>query len=430
MSSHKEEKTVAGVVVCEGNNRTIGFQDNFFKCVVTSPPYKTKDGYSTKDISDLFKRIESWLKPGGLAFMNFGQLKEDFSRPFELQQAIKNAAPKLTAMQTILWVKSLVVDGKQKGHYQPINSPHVLNYCHEYIFVFCKPLESGKLPVLDRLSIGVPYADASNLKRGSRGKNGNLHCGGDVWLIPHKNEDNLDEFNDRWLALFIDTASSIRVKMTRGRSGKITYYPMIEMESLSKEIMDRVRSMVGCGQVRTIHSQNKDGSRQRNFYELVIAGRQAYHLLARLYPYLIAKKRQARACLFLKSCQDHKEKADALKIIGIVSSLEDQGKAEDSWIPEPSFIQEAEHGSAWFIPYATTGQKEKKKHEYEFPQELAERCLKLAGCQPGDAVLDPFAGSGVVARAAKPMKLKTFLVEQNHELCEQLRAEFDETNGD
>lgn len=51
--------------------------------------------------------------------------------------------------------------------------------------------------------------------------------------------------------------------------------------------------------------------------------------------------------------------------------------------------------SVWSIP--TQGFD--GAHFATFPEELARRCI-LAGSRPGDAVLDPFGGSGTVASVA------------------------------
>lgn len=151
--------------------------------IVTSPPYKMKDGYTPMLMHCLGRVAAKVLKPGGRMFLNFGQLREGFQRPFEAaMQAHSGTHFQLNWGQTIAWVKSIAIDGHQTGHFQPINSDKILNYCWEPIFTFYKPPEKP----LDRLSIGVPYADKSNLKRGTRGKNGDLHCGGDVWYIPYE----------------------------------------------------------------------------------------------------------------------------------------------------------------------------------------------------------------------------------------------------
>jgi len=150
--------------------------------IVTSPPYKEKDGYSYSLMKKLAQLASMALKPGGRMFLNFGQLREDFIRPYEALSAMKIYGDDLEIGQTIAWIKSIAINDDQKGHFQPINSTRLLNYCWEPIFTLYKPPE----PTFDRLSVGVPYADKSNLKRGTRGKNGDLHCAGDVWFIPYK----------------------------------------------------------------------------------------------------------------------------------------------------------------------------------------------------------------------------------------------------
>lgn len=159
--------------------------------IVTSPPYKEKDGYSHELMVRLGEIFHYVMKPGARAFVNFAQLREGFSRSFEVPRLISHKhmsdagiddPSELKTGQTIIWTKSIAIDDVQKGHYQPINSDRTLNYCWEFIFTFYK----GKEPNFDRLALGVPYADKSNLSRGSRGKNGDKHCGGDIWFVPYR----------------------------------------------------------------------------------------------------------------------------------------------------------------------------------------------------------------------------------------------------
>lgn len=160
--------------------------------VVTSPPYFDQDGYSEELMQDTGELLSRVLKPGGRAFVNVGPSKQGgFWRPFDAAMNILHGniekyghAPDLWPWQTILWVKSIAIDGDTRGHFQSITSDHILNYCHEYIFQFVKSPVPGK--ALNRLSIGVPYKDKSNLKRGDRGKNGDVHCGGDTWFLPYE----------------------------------------------------------------------------------------------------------------------------------------------------------------------------------------------------------------------------------------------------
>jgi len=165
------------------------------KLAAFSPPYKAKDGYSDSLIHYTGELVRAVLEPGGWVFFNFGQLSEDFGRPHQAFQEFlrgANTSPglgfQLQQHQTIIWVKSYSPGPGEpcKGHCQPLNSPNLLNYSWEYIFTACIPRADGSLPELDRLAIGVPFADEGNLSRGNRGKNGNLRCAGDVWVIPYE----------------------------------------------------------------------------------------------------------------------------------------------------------------------------------------------------------------------------------------------------
>jgi site-specific DNA-methyltransferase (adenine-specific) len=172
----------------------------------TSPPYFLGDGYSDALMVALGRIWARVMKQGGRAYMNFGQIQEKFDRPLDAQRAIiQGAGGQLIAGQEIIWVKSIAVGGwKEKthcpgcaakieipvetlsrGHYQPITSKDIMHYCWEHVFSFIK-LPTKKLLPLKRTAIGVPFTDKSNMKRGKRGKNGDLHCAGDIWFIPHE----------------------------------------------------------------------------------------------------------------------------------------------------------------------------------------------------------------------------------------------------
>src|ERR1700693_1473699 len=61
-------------------------------------------------------------------------------------------------------------------------SKRFLNDCHEYIFHFTK---TGGVEV-DRLAIGVPYQDKSNISRWSHTRGSDLRCRGNTWFIPYQ----------------------------------------------------------------------------------------------------------------------------------------------------------------------------------------------------------------------------------------------------
>jgi site-specific DNA-methyltransferase (adenine-specific) len=97
-----------------------------------------------------------------------------------------------TLQNSVLWVKSMSPDLESaepvEGHVKTLNSTRFLNDAWEYIF-HLTPL--GKTPI-DKLAVGVRYADESNLKRGTRGKNGNVRCAGNVWLLPYETIQHRD----------------------------------------------------------------------------------------------------------------------------------------------------------------------------------------------------------------------------------------------
>jgi site-specific DNA-methyltransferase (adenine-specific) len=101
--------------------------------------------------------------------------------------------PHLQLQNTIHWVKSIAIDHRSAGaaagltrdlavgHYKPINSDRFLNDCQEYIFHFTP--DGGT--ALDRLAVGVPYQDQSNVSRW-RGASQGLRCRGNSWFIPYE----------------------------------------------------------------------------------------------------------------------------------------------------------------------------------------------------------------------------------------------------
>lgn len=61
-------------------------------------------------------------------------------------------------------------------------------------------------------------------------------------------------------------------------------------------------------------------------------------------------------------------------------------------------------GNCWFIPYDTICNKDERgKHPATFPEQLAEHCIKLHGCNAETVVLDPFSGTGTTLVAAKKL---------------------------
>jgi len=169
--------------------------------IVTSPPYFKRNGYSDDLMHELGKVFGRVLKPGGRAYVIIAQINEKLDRPLDAQREIMSGGgAKLAPGQTIIWTKSIAVGGwtekcpscntknkievVSRGHFQPINSKNLLNYCWEYVLSFIKkPVK--ELHPLDRKAIGVAYADKTNITRWASAADA-VHCPGDIWYIPYE----------------------------------------------------------------------------------------------------------------------------------------------------------------------------------------------------------------------------------------------------
>ena len=170
--------------------------------VVTSPPYNLGIRYSTFD--DTANRAEylewsvSWaaevrrvLKPEGSLFLNVGASPVSPLMPHQIALRFSEL---FTLQNTFHWIKSITVETRSgetisAGHFKPINSPRFVTDCHEYVFHFTK---SGKVPV-DRLAVGVPYADKSNIARWGHTEGRDKRCRGNNWFVPYETIKSRDK---------------------------------------------------------------------------------------------------------------------------------------------------------------------------------------------------------------------------------------------
>lgn len=171
--------------------------------VVTSPPYNIGIDYASYDDTmgraDYLSWCREWmgevrrvLADEGSFFLNVGASPKEPLFPH--QMAILAVECGFAIQNTFHWVKSVSVpspDGGtlSVGHFKPINSKRFVNDCHEYIFHLTK---TGKVP-LDRLALGVPYQDKSNVTRWSTNGGRDKRCRGNVWFIPYKTIQNSEK---------------------------------------------------------------------------------------------------------------------------------------------------------------------------------------------------------------------------------------------
>jgi len=168
--------------------------------VVTRPPYPRRVRYSryADDLprdeylawtGELGAAVDRVLAPAGSFFLNVGASPSDPWLPWDVA---REAGRPFVLQNVIHWVKSIAIDRRAAGrsaglerdlalgHYKPLVSERYLHGAHEYIFHFTR---TGAVPI-DRLAIGIPYQDKSNVKRWGRTAR-DRRCRGNTWFLPY-----------------------------------------------------------------------------------------------------------------------------------------------------------------------------------------------------------------------------------------------------
>jgi site-specific DNA-methyltransferase (adenine-specific) len=183
----------------------LGLNENVRKgsvdVVVTSPPYNIGIEYATYNDSLPRKKYLAWIEEVGIAvkgalvdngsfFLNIGNKPRDQWIAWDVASVLR----KHFVLQNVIhWIKSIAISKSDVGNYQnilgdiavghfkPIISDRFLNDCHEYIFHFTKRGERR----LDKLAIGIPYQDKTNIGRWKVAKE-DRRDRGNTWFIPYE----------------------------------------------------------------------------------------------------------------------------------------------------------------------------------------------------------------------------------------------------
>lgn len=167
--------------------------------VVTSPPYNIGIAYQSYDDRRPRREYLTWLGEIGLEltrvmkaeasfFLNVGGTGSDPWVVMDVANAFRDV---FTLQNHIVWVKSVSVGDDTVGHFKPISSKRFLNNNHEAIFHFTK---SGSVAI-DRLAVGVPYKDKSNIARWQHAR-ADRRCAGNTWFIPYQTvQSKAQKFN-------------------------------------------------------------------------------------------------------------------------------------------------------------------------------------------------------------------------------------------
>jgi site-specific DNA-methyltransferase (adenine-specific) len=176
--------------------------DKTVDLVVTSPPYNLGIAYSKYSDGQARGTYLEWcgewgaairrvLRENGSLFLNVGAAPSNPLLPHELLMRLREW---FVLQNTIHWIKAITIeedDGASvsRGHFKPISSPRFLNDCHEYVFHLTP---EGRTPI-DRLALGVPYADKSNIARWGHTGGRDKRCRGNTWFVPYQTIKSRDK---------------------------------------------------------------------------------------------------------------------------------------------------------------------------------------------------------------------------------------------
>jgi site-specific DNA-methyltransferase (adenine-specific) len=157
--------------------------------VVTSPPYNIGIAYNSYAdrrpradylnwLTNVGRELRRVMRAEASFFLNVGGTGSD---PWVVMD-VANAFRDVFVLQNhIVWVKSVSIGDDTVGHFKPISSHRYLNNNHETVFHFTK---NGQV-TLNRLAVGVPYKDKSNIGRWEHAKQ-DKRCAGNTWFIPYE----------------------------------------------------------------------------------------------------------------------------------------------------------------------------------------------------------------------------------------------------
>ena len=245
-------------------------------CVVTSPPYNIGVKYEAHNdnrndylewMKSVFVEIKRVLTDDGHFFLQVGGIAKNPTIPW-LVLSVALAAGFVIQNQ-IVWVKSVTVGNESHGHFKPLNSDRFLNQTYEFIFHLTK---TGKVPV-DRLAVGVPFADKTNIARFDHDRD--VRCGGNVWFIPYETANKIKD-RPKHPAMFPVALPERCIKLSGVPEGSLVVDPFVGsgttlvacenlgMEGLGFDIDESYIRYANLRLARSTKQQNTGVDRGRN----------------------------------------------------------------------------------------------------------------------------------------------------------------------
>lgn len=397
-----------------------------FDAAVFSPPYNMGVEYDSYDDNldtasylkhsyEMASALKECATASSVVWLQMGPSMQNPSLPFAVLEEYAKAGWQL--YNQIMWIKSGSFpqkDGSEAsfGHYRPMNSRIYLHRSWEWVFMLAL---AGKTSVcLDKLALGVEYADKSNIERFHRTKD--LRCRGNVWALPLEESPAhvITPEEAAWLACAIDSEGSIYLTKNHDRrTASVVYQLVVDLSNTNKAYIDQAKAISGgLGSLSSKKAHHGQGFDRQECFRCAWVGKQAAALLKVIRPYLVIKGRRADLGVLLDSSKGNRadrgyktalsqETLDFRERCFVaMAKMNEKGKETDldlSWVPVLPQLDKEKDQDFWVVPYKTT---QKTSHPCPFPVKLVENCLKLQGLEGITNVLDPYCGTGATAQAA------------------------------
>lgn len=177
-----------GLVTGDCLTQLANMADGSVDAAITSPPYNIGAAYGVYDdrkpqpaylawLAEIGRHLRRVLRDDGALFLNVGGTSRSPWLAMDVAQVFR---PMFCLQNHIVWAKAVSIGDSSFGHFKPVNSPRFLNHAHEDILHLTK---SGSVAI-DRLAVGVPFMDKSNIAR--RGHAQDKRCAGNVWHVPYE----------------------------------------------------------------------------------------------------------------------------------------------------------------------------------------------------------------------------------------------------
>ncbi|RLI53047.1 MAG: hypothetical protein DRP09_16615, partial [Candidatus Thorarchaeota archaeon] len=161
-----------------------------------------------------------------------------------------------------------------------------------------------------------------------------------------------------WLAAIVDAEGTIGIRRSKRKDKHDVFAPYITVNNTDRALVEQCLQLTGLGTI-------KSGGRGTNFpiYRWEVTHRKAIAVIAEIYPYLIAKKEQAKVAIALQKTNKHRgnnkgtargpkpiseaEYQEKIRLWELMKKL-NQREVTHSGLPEPNLNRRSGCERYWF----------------------------------------------------------------------------------